>query len=235
MEENNIEEPVIKTEKSKKLNNKIKFESKGEKETIVDFYNSKIKKIHIVVSIITLIFYVIMFVVSVRTPENYVNNVAATLKSQTNYIGLFTFLMLFTGTVPYFFLAFLGELEVLYIIGDFGTRLALEKSLGVSLFVGGAINMIGLALSMALGFYGCYLTTKRRKYYNASQFSMADIKMHYYLLRKDDKKAEEYENKKLEKAKKAENNNVKIPYLNIIILGVVSFVIQMIGLLISKI
>ena len=164
MEERDIEEQVIKENKRKKLDNKIKFESKGEKESLVDFYNNKIKMIHIIVSVISLVLFAVMFFVSARTPENYVNNVADSFVYQIKYLALLTFLILFTGTVPYFFLAFLGELEVLYLVGDLGTRMALEKSLGITAFFGGAINVVGFALCMAAGFYGCYVTTKRRRY-----------------------------------------------------------------------
>lgn len=235
MEENNVDGKEISKNKRKKLDNKINFVSKGEQEPLVDFYNNKIKKIHIIVSAISMVIFAIMFFVSLKTPEKYVDGVATGLVEQIKSVGLLTFLMVFTGTIPYFFLGFLGELQVFYLIEDFGIRMALGNSLGITAFLGGLINIIGLTLSMAVGLYGCYLTTKKRKYYNASQFSMTDIKMNFYRLSKKDEKVEEYEKKKEEKLKKAESDNVKMPYFNLILLGIVAFIIQIIGLLISKI
>ena len=41
--------------------------------------------------------------------------------------------------------------------------------------------------------------------------------------------------RKIEKAKKIEECNIKIPYLNFVLLGAVAFVIQFVGVLIARI
>ena len=64
---------------------------------------------------------------------------------------------------------------------------------------------------------------------------MDDIKLQLYEIRKDEKKLEELTKKKEEKAKKIEECNIKIPYLNFVLLGAVAFVIQFVGVLIARI
>ena len=82
---------------------------------------------------------------------------------------------------------------------------------------------------------GNVFNIKKNKYYHSSDFGIDDIKMQLYEIRKNDKKVEEIKNKKIEKAKKIEACNIKIPYLYFIILGVIAFLIQFIGVVITKI
>ena len=56
-----------------------------------------------------------------------------------------------------------------------------------------------------------------------------------YEIRKNNKKVEELAKKKEDKKKKIESCNVKIPYLNFVLLGAIAFVIEFIGVLIALI
>ena len=72
--------------------------------------------------------------------------------------------------------------------------------------------------------HGCFWTGKDQ-----------GIKASFYDLRKDQAKIDEFNKKRKEKIKENEKNNVKIPYIYMILLGVIGFVVETIGTLIAVI
>ena len=224
----------IKREKNvKKIN--VKVNNNPEGESVLDFYNNKIKKIHIITAIVVTILYIISFVMAFAGIGAVAPTQMDSITEQLQTTLAYSAVVIIAGVVPYFFLSFGGAAQVMALMGDFGARYTAGKSFAISLFTGGLLNCIGISLCIAAGFYLCYLTTKKRKYYNSTQFSMDDVKMQFYQMRSQDKKIKEMEKKQIEKARKAEENNVKIPYLKLTALGVVGYVIQIIGLLIARI
>ena len=99
----------------------------------------------------------------------------------------------------------------------------------------GTIYCLGASLCIAVGIYYCYLSSKKRKYYNKLGYTFDDIKASFYDLRKDQAKIDEFNKKRKEKIKENEKNNVKIPYIYMILLGVIGFVVETIGTLIAVI
>lgn len=246
MEEKKVNENINKKKSSSKNNNNNSKKKNNIKkmnlnmnnaqdETVLDLYNTKLKKINIITTIVMLVIYVISFIttfagIGAKAPTN-----VETVMSQIQNMLAFSAVVILAGVVPYCYLSFLGVIQIITLMNDFGIRYTYGISSAPALFIGGIITCIGISICMSAGFYLCYLTTKKRKYYNASQFSMDDVKMQLYQMRDNKEKIEQMEKKQQEKAKKAEENNIKIPYLKISIIGVVGYVIEMIGLFISKI
>ncbi len=223
----------INTNNAERLN--VKVDPREGTESVLDLYNTKIKKIHIITMIIVIILFVLYFVISFSQTRQVSHLTTSTMTEQLNNTLAYSCVTILAGIVPYFYLSFGGVAQLMPLISDFGARYTLGKSFAVSIFVGGIINCIGIALCMAIGFYYCYLTTKKRKYYNASQFSMDDVKLQFYEMRNQKDKIEELNKKRAKKAEEIESCNVKIPYLKLCALGLVAYVIQIIGILIAKI
>ena len=101
--------------------------------------------------------------------------------------------------------------------------------------LGGIIKVIGVGLVVAVGLYYCKLSSKKNKYYHQSGFTFNDVKLSFYDLRKNEKKVEELTKKKEERARKIQESNIKMPYGYFAVLGLIGFVIQAIGSLITRI
>lgn len=222
---------------------KFKVNIKGNKDVkmeLLDFYNQKIKKMHIVLLIITVILFAISFYTtfSAIRAGNYTlsegivaQGFVDTLKENV----LLDLVIIIAGITPYCFLSIIGVAQAIMAVNGLGISYALGNSFLFTSFIGGIIQMIGISLCVAIGIYFCRLSTKKNKYYHHSDFGMDDIKLQLYEIRKDEKKLEELTKKKEEKAKKIEECNIKIPYLNFVLLGAVAFVIQFVGVLIARI
>ena len=232
-QKNNTKKTVNNKEKIKKINLKLENNNPDE-ESVIDVYN-KYRLLSIITTIVVIVVYIISFVMSFGGTGAMVSTQVEPLMTQIKNMLAFSVVVILAGLVPYFFISFGGIAEVIALMGDFGTRYNYGISSPISLFIGGLIASIGIAICISTGFYLCYLTTKKRKYYNASDFGMDDVKMQLYQIRKNEEKIKEMENKKLKKAKEAEKNNIKIPYLKLSVIGAVGFIFQIIGLLISKI
>lgn len=223
-----------KKEKVKKFN--INISSQNIADQILELYKTKLKKIHLITFAIIAVIYIIAFVVTFNAgSEDTVSTGISTMQEQLQNTFFFTIVIMLTGLVPYFYLSFTGAIQIMSLMSEFWSRYVLGRSYIVSLVLGGLVNCFGVSLLMAIGFYLCYLTTKRRKYYNASQFGIDDIKLQFYEIRKQNEKVEKINNKKMEKAKKVEACNVKIPYIKLCVIGAIGYLVQIIGLLIARI
>lgn len=241
-----MENKVQKNTNSNKTKNgetKFKVNIKGNKDVkmeLLDFYNQKIKKMHIILLIISIVLYIIAFYSTFSSIKsgNFTlteGTVASGFLDTIKENVLLDLVIIIAGITPYCFLSIIGIAQAIMCVNGLGINYALGKSFAFTSFLGGAIELIGLSLCIAIGIYYCRLSTKKNKYYHHSDFGMDDIKMQFYEIRKDEKKLDELTKKKEEKAKKIEECNIKIPYLNFVLLGAVAFIIQFIGVLITRI
>ena len=149
--------------------------------------------------------------------------------------ALISFVIIFAGITPYCFLSVIGLIQILLNVQQYALRYALGNGFMLTSFLGILLQVIGITLCVAVGLYYCRLSTKKRKYYNQSGFGMDDIKASIYDLRKDENKLKELQQKRGEKARKIQEANVKIPYFNFLLLGIIGFVVEVIGTLIAAI
>lgn len=207
---------------------------------IKELYNTKLKKSHIICFIIMVIIFSIVFIYNInlynsgaiKIPEGAAGNSFWNATKENFFMAA---VIIFAGITPYFFLSVIGLAEAAVIVNDMILRYVQGSSFLLTLFIGGIIQIIGFSLCIAVGLYYCRLSTKKNKYYHHSDFSLVDMKKQIYQIRKDEKKVKEIEKKKEEKNKKIQEFNVKIPYINFIFLGLISFIISFVGLLITRI
>lgn len=233
----------VNSNKTKKEGTKFKVNIKGKsdiKMELMDFYNQKIKKMHIIFLVIAVILYLISFFTTFSAIKsgNYSLAEGTTAPGfiyELQQNALLDLVIIIAGITPYCYLSVIGVAQSIMIVNGLAIRYALGSSFMFTALIGGLIQLIGISLCVAVGIYYCRLTTKKNKYYHHSEFGMDDIKMQLYEIKKEEKKIEELTKKKEEKARKIEECNIKMPYLNIILLGVVAIAVQTIGILISMI
>ncbi len=234
--ENNVKK--LDKNNTKKIN--INMNNKDLITRVKQFYNEKIKKAHIILFIISVLIFTVAFASNMYALKNGGINISqnatpSSFASDVKNNFLLSLIIIIAGITPYVPISFLGIAESAILVGDMTIRSYYGISFLVTLYLGGFIQLIGVSLCVAVGAYYCKLSTKKNKYYHHSDFGMDDIKMQLYEIRKDNKKLEEITKKKEEKAKQIESYNIKIPYLNMIVLGVVAFIIEFIGVVITKI
>lgn len=230
-----MEKKGINQENSRKIN--ISVGKNNKLAEVIKFYNEKIKKTHIIFFVITVILYTIAFIATiVSVKSGNVELIAAkSFLDNIKEYALLDIVIILAGITPYFFLPVLGVAQSIIGVSDLASRYVSGLSFIPTLYIGGLIQMIGVSLCVAVGIYYCRLSSKKNKYYHHSDFSFSDVKMQIYEIRKNEEKVQELAKKKEEKAKEMEKCNVKIPYMNFILLGLIAFVIGFIGILISMI
>lgn len=214
----------------------VEMENKTLVEKTKELYHKKMKITHIIVCILVVVLYTFAFSSNVGG-EVMVSDSAVTngFFEQVGYLALLDAVIIIAGFTPYCFLSIIGMLEAITITNDMMIRKAYELSTLPTMYVGGLIQMIGLSLIVAAGLYYCVLATKKNRYYTHSNFGIKDLKMQFYTLKNDSKKLKELENKEIEKQKKVEALNVKIPYMSFALIWAITLAIQVIGLIITKI
>lgn len=230
----------IKAKNGKVNKFKININSNDIKMQVIDFYNQKLKKMHIIFLVIMLAVFAIMFFSSfsaIRSGKYAVAEGAAPIGlvdsiKQNLFLDI---VIIIAGITPYCFLSVIGTAQSLTLVNELALRYATHSSMMITCLIGGVLEIIGVSLCVAIGLYYCRLSTKKNKYYHHSDFGMDDVKMQLYELRKQEDKLKELTKKKEEKARKIEECNIKIPYFNFMILGVISLVIQVLGILIAHI
>ena len=237
--ENKVNDSNKKTKKQTKF--KVNIKSKDDvKLQLLDFYNRKIKKLHIIILVIMIILYAIFFF----TTFSSVRSGAYTVSEGTEVISfvenikqtlLLDLVIIIAGITPYFYLSIIGVAQTFALVNSLAISYALRTCFMPTAFIGGLIQIIAVSLCIAVGLYYCRLSTKKTKYYHHSDFGIDDLKMQVYEIRQNKEKIEEINKKKEEKAKKIQDSNVKIPYLNFALIFVVCFVVQVVGILISMI
>ncbi len=213
-----------------------------------EFYNTNLKRKHAVIYIISMIIFFIFlsfFISNIDVTQN-INNISQDAVSQekTSIIKMIfedkiplVLLIIFAGITPYINVPVLGIFSsyslAISIVNTFG-KTNNNLNLILSSF-GSILELFGIALSIATGIYYCSLSTKKSKYNKMSQLNMNDIKRNIYQITKNDKKIDELDKKLEAKRIEKEKFNVKIPYINLIISGIISIIIVIIGTIISGI
>ncbi len=237
----NVKQSINNNTKPKTEKFKVNFKPKKDiTMDVLDFYNTKLKKMHIIFTVIAIVLYCIFFFSTFSSIRSGKFSIAEGVVSQgfTAMVKdtiLLDIVVIIAGITPYCFLSIIGLAQSIVIINNLAVRYAFGQSLMLTCLVGGLLQVIGIALCVAIGIYYCRLSTKKNKYYHHSDFGMDDLKMQFYQIKKDEKKAKELERAKIEKNKKIEECNVKIPYFNFLVLGVVAIVIQVVGIIITLI
>lgn len=234
--------------KEKKENKNTNLVASNMLKNYFKFYNDNIKRKHAIIYIISMIIFFILlsfFISNIDVTQN-LNNISqdAANQEKINIVKIIfeqkiplMFLIIFAGITPYVYIPVLGMLNsytlatsIINIFGKTNNNLNLIFS-----SLGSIIQLFGTALAIATGIYYCTLATKRSKYNKITQLGVNDIKRNIYQLTKNEKKLNELEqkieNQKIEK----EKLNVKIPYINLIISGIISSIIVIIGTIISGI
>ena len=222
---------------------KFKIDIKNSKDiwgNLLSFYREHIMIIHAIVFVVALVLYAISFFTTfpkIKSGAVSVDptSVAKGLGTMLRDNALLCFVIIFAGITPFCFLSIIGIAQSALVVDQLALRYALGSSFLATAFIGGLIEVIGVSLCVAVGIYYCRLSTKKNKYYHQSSFGMDDIKESFYDLRKDEKKMEELKKKREEKARKIQEANVKIPYFYFLLLGVLAYLVQVVGTLIAVI
>lgn len=223
---------------TKKLN--VKIDTDKITSNLFTFYKDHIALIHLIVFIIGAALFVVTFFstfIKIKNGQTVIDGTTTT-KSVLDMLkedALISFVIIFAGITPYCFLSVIGLIQILLNVQQYALRYALGNGFMLTSFLGILLQVIGITLCVAVGLYYCRLSTKKRKYYNQSGFGMDDIKASIYDLRKDENKLKELQQKREEKARKIQEANVKIPYFNFLLLGIIGFVVEVIGTLIAAI
>lgn len=235
------------SKKNKKSNNKILIELKN----YLLFYKENLKKIHIIIYLISLFLLLISFGYLISNidisdvAKNLVNSGGKVEEIQrTGLVNLIlkekiptTFFVLLAGITPYFYLPVIGLLNI-YI---FAVKIASIYTLSyntaslILVVIGIIIQIFSISLSVSMGIYFCKISSKRFRYFQYRSFLFSDLKKNYYEIKKDEKKIKEIEEKIKAKREKIESDNVKIPYKELLITFCISSVIIVIGTLIAAI
>ncbi len=223
---------------TKKFN--VKIDTDKITSNLFTFYKDHIALIHLIVFIIGAALFVVTFFstfIKIKNGQTVIDGTTTT-KSVLDMLkedALISFVIIFAGITPYCFLSVIGLIQILLNVQQYALRYALGNGFMLTSFLGILLQVIGITLCVAVGLYYCRLSTKKRKYYNQSGFGMDDIKASIYDLRKDENKLKELQQKREEKARKIQEANVKIPYFNFLLLGIIGFVVEVIGTLIAAI
>ena len=223
---------------TKKFN--VKIDTDKITSNLFTFYKDHIALIHLIVFIIGAALFVVTFFstfIKIKNGQTVIDGTTTT-KSVLDMLkedALISFVIIFAGITPYCFLSVIGLIQILLNVQQYALRYALGNGFMLTSFLGILLQVIGITLCVAVGLYYCRLSTKKRKYYNQSGFGLDDIKASIYDLRKDENKLKELQQKREEKARKIQEANVKIPYFNFLLLGIIGFVVEVIGTLIAAI
>lgn len=204
---------------------------------LLNFYNGNIRKKHIILSIILLVLFIAYFGIKFIQLKNgtYQNIMEVPVRGFFNMLGYEAILCLViigAGITPGF-LSLLGLFQFVLVVEQLSQRYFIGKGLVFTDFLGGLIQMVGISLCVAVGLYLGRLSSKRNKYDSSSDYGFNDLKIAFYEAKKDEKKINEIKEKKNEKIKKNEVNNVKIPYFYILLLGFIAYVVEIFGTLIA--
>ncbi len=206
------------------------------------FYKTDLRKKQIILFILSIAIFGIFMGAHISNLKNedyiaQIQNIGQNTESFNLFETIFkekilvTFVLILAGITPYLYISVLGisvgyqlayeMVEVLFVAGNNGNV--------ILMCIGAIIQTIGFSLASATGIVWCKISTKRRKYANSKDKSFLDFKKEFYLLKGDDKKIKELEQKRKEKAQKDEKNNVNVPYLRLLISFVISSIIVLIG------
>lgn len=209
----------------------------------LEFYNKNIRRTHIIIYIICMIIFLLVV-------NSYISNIDVTssfIQSSTeNSRSLFSiifkekivmiFLIIFAGITPFIFLPLIGLISAYNLAVSVGGLFALHSSTigNILSCIGAIIQMFGFSLAIAIGIYYCILASRKYRYNFRAGVTFSDIRKTLYKSTNNKQKLDDEIKKENERNEKREKLNVKIPYINIAIFGIVSFAITTIGTIICK-
>lgn len=203
-----------------------------------EFYKKNLKKKHIICTIISMIIFV-TFLVSNIIDLSIIEQINYTKEAYSQVFKeniLLSFIIIFAGITPYFFLSIVG-FTAMYNISTKVALMYLSSNSIINLIIYcflAVIISIAYSLCISTGIHYCILSSKKFTYSQKKGFKFNDFKKAIYALRKNEKKVEELEQKNKIQLEEAEKLNVKIPYskytisliITIIILAFTSLVIR---------
>lgn len=209
----------------------------------LELYNKNIRKTHIII-------YIICMLVFLMVVNSYISNIDVTniLTGNANISisSLFSiifkeklvmiFLMIFAGITPFIFLPLIGVVSSYNLAVCVGSLFILNSStIWIILScIGSIIQMFGFSLAISIGTYYCILATKKYRYNFKGGITFSDIKKTLYKSTNNKQKFDNEMQKENERNQKREKLNVKIPYISILIFGIISFIITTIGTIICR-
>lgn len=214
-----------------------------------EFYKKTLMRKHIVIYIICLaIFFasIAFFISKLNSTPNIsellenAKKIAETQKGLGSLLFekiMLILLIIFAGSVPYFFIPVIG-IGVPYslavnIYSNFNVLTG--KGSIIPMCIGSIIELFAVGLAIATGIEYCLLATKKWKYSRNKEYSMLDLKKTFFEATKNKKKLKATIDKKNAKAEKNEKNNVKIPYMYFAVSFAISTLIILFGTIIAKV
>lgn len=208
-----------------------------------NFYKENIRKKHIVLYIVALIIFFVFVVIFLNSLDmsNQINNLE-NIKQKHNILNVLmveklplVLVIIFAGITPFVYLSTLG----IFTSYDLALKLVDEFLLGnsiniVVLAIGMIVQLFGIGMAMATGYYYCSLSSKRFRYSQSKGYSLNDVKEKIYMATKNKEKLERLNKKMEEKSKKNEKLNVKIPYKMLLVSALFAFIIVLIGTIITQ-
>lgn len=196
------------------------------------FYKTNLRKKHIIVYILSLIFFAIFM-------TNFINNLdqvnqllveTNNIKEHSNiFITTITekiplvFLFVFSGVTPYAFIPVIGIIGYPYILS---TQIINMSGFSMVLAcIGSVIQIFAVSLAVSAGIYYCSYSTKKFRYNQAITFGLDDVKQQIYEATKKEDKLNKIKAKKQLKMEKREKLNVKIEYKGLILSAIISIII----------
>lgn len=209
----------------KEIKKKRLFNSKFIKENI-----SKKNKVLFIIGLI--IFIVAIIIISssdIKLFKISEKEQIVSYKEVINQKAIILSLILLAGLVPYFYIPIIIYIPyILMLIGDIIYYAEVNgkfKSITLN-FIPSIIDIFVTSVIVALGTHLCSTTTKKYKYAQRSSFSMLDIKQQFYEIRKNEEKVKQISEQKAIKEEKMKKNDVKINYIEVIKIGAIAIVIN---------
>ena len=218
-----------------------------------DFYNTNLKKKHIIVYVISLVIFFLFLAVFIssidvtnsieRLAESSTQAQVSTIKDILSTIFKQTlpaiFLVIFAGITPFVYLSFIGFGYSYVLALDIANAFVINPHTYnvILMTIGGIIQIFAISLAIVTGFYYCGLSTKKFRYSQRSGFGLYDFKKQVYSLKNQKEKIEKLDEAKRKKDEKTEKLNQMIKEAESVVFQVfvVAFVIAVIGTIISAI
>lgn len=206
----------------------------------LSFYKKNLRKKHIVIYILSLVFFT-FFIVNFISNMSETNKLLAQMNNVNEHTNVFsniikekvplTFLFIFSGIAPFAYIPILGIAVYPYILS---TELINMSILNIMVAtIGGVIQLFGVSLAIAAGIYYCTNSTKKFRYNQSSTFGFDDVKQQIYEATKKQDKLQKLEEKRQSKMEKREKLNVKIDYRSLLFTGVISTIFVVVAALIT--
>lgn len=243
----------IKKEGSKLNSNKMK-QNLFEKvmANFFKFFNANLKRKTIVVFIISLILFGILFSAYLSQMNGSTNITGQAdaiakgsnlyrsdiLKNIVNQKLPVTFLCIFSGIVPFFYIPALCTYAVSSMLAsDIITYIQDSSKVinMVSMSISSVLQLFGFSIAIAAGIYYCSNYTKRFRYSEGKHTTFNDLKYKFYELKNDQKNKEKVIKANQKAEQKRQKLNVKIDYLNLFVSFIVSIFIIILASLIALI